>query len=55
MSSEKASSGRIIDGKALAASHRESIAARVAALRNEGREVRLDAVIVRGEDEAALV
>jgi len=55
MSSEKQSGGRIIDGKALAASHRESIAARVAALRNEGREVRLDAVIVRGEDEAALV
>ncbi len=47
--------GRIIDGRALAAAHREAIAARVAALRNEGRAVRLDAVIVCDEDEAALV
>lgn len=48
-------SGRIIDGKSLAAEHRERLAARVAALRNEGRAVRLDAVIVRDEDDAALV
>ncbi len=46
---------RIIDGKALAGKQRELIAHRVTALRSAGKEVRLDAVIVRGEDEAALV
>jgi len=47
--------GRLIDGKAIAQAQRESIARRVGGLRELGRDVRLDAVIVRGEDEAALV
>ena len=47
--------GQIIDGRALAKTHREAIARRVDALAGRGRRVRLDAVIVRGEDEAALV
>ncbi|MFG0286356.1 MAG: bifunctional 5,10-methylenetetrahydrofolate dehydrogenase/5,10-methenyltetrahydrofolate cyclohydrolase [Phycisphaerales bacterium JB039] len=37
---------RLIDGKALAREHRERIGARVAKLRDQGRPVRLDAVLV---------
>src|SRR5262245_7961654 len=44
---------RIIDGKALAQSYREQIAARVAALTELGRPVRLDAVLVGTTDNAA--
>jgi len=47
--------GRIIDGRALAQAKREEIARRVETLRERGRAVRLDAVLVRDEDEAALV
>jgi methylenetetrahydrofolate dehydrogenase (NADP+)/methenyltetrahydrofolate cyclohydrolase len=44
---------RIIDGKALAQSHRQQIAARVAALAEQGRPVRLDALLVGSTDNAA--
>ena len=44
---------RIIDGKALAQSHRQQIAARVAALGEQGRPVRLDALLVGSTDNAA--
>ncbi len=47
--------GRIIDGRALAQKKREDIARRVEKLRTGGVDVRLDAVLVRDEDEAALV
>ena len=43
----------IIDGKALAARYREEIARRVAVLRNQGRPVRLDALLVDDGDSAA--
>ncbi len=44
---------QIIDGKALAQHHRESIARRVMALRDRGRTVRLDALLVGAGDTAA--
>lgn len=44
---------RLIDGKLLAQSHRQQIAARVAALAEAGRPVRLDAVLVGSTDNAA--
>lgn len=44
---------RLIDGKALAQSHRQQIAERVAALRAHGRAVRLDALLVGSTDNAA--
>lgn len=43
----------IIDGKALAARYREEIAGRVAALKAQGRSVRLDALLVDDGDSAA--
>lgn len=43
----------IIDGKALAARYREEIAGRVAALKAQGRPVRLDALLVDDGDSAA--
>ena len=43
----------IIDGKALAAQYREEIARRVAALKAQGRPVRLDALLVDDGDSAA--
>jgi methylenetetrahydrofolate dehydrogenase (NADP+)/methenyltetrahydrofolate cyclohydrolase len=46
---------RIIDGKALAQSYRDQIAARVQALGAQGRRVRLDAVLVGAGDSAAQV
>ncbi len=46
---------RIIDGKALAQSHREQIATRVAAVRGRGGRVRLDAILVGTTDNAARV
>ncbi len=45
--------GRIIDGKELAATVRDRIAHRVQLLRQLGVEVRLDAVLVCGESDAA--
>jgi len=44
---------RIIDGKSLARSYREQIAARVQTLATAGRRVRLDAVLVGSMDNAA--
>jgi methylenetetrahydrofolate dehydrogenase (NADP+) / methenyltetrahydrofolate cyclohydrolase len=44
---------QIIDGKALAHTHRDRIAARVAALRAVGGAVRLDAVLVGATDNAS--
>ncbi|MBC7772314.1 MAG: bifunctional 5,10-methylenetetrahydrofolate dehydrogenase/5,10-methenyltetrahydrofolate cyclohydrolase [Pyrinomonadaceae bacterium] len=44
---------RIIDGKALALSHREQIASRVGTLSEGGRPVRLDALLVGSSDNAA--
>jgi methylenetetrahydrofolate dehydrogenase (NADP+)/methenyltetrahydrofolate cyclohydrolase len=44
---------KIIDGKALAQQHRVNIARRVAALRERGRPVRLDALLVGAGDTAA--
>ncbi|MBX3406642.1 MAG: bifunctional 5,10-methylenetetrahydrofolate dehydrogenase/5,10-methenyltetrahydrofolate cyclohydrolase [Phycisphaeraceae bacterium] len=44
---------RIIDGKALGQKYRDDIAARAAKLRAAGRPVRLDAVLVGGDDDAA--
>lgn len=44
---------RIIDGKALALSHREQIASRVRTLATTGRRVRLDALLVGSTDNAA--
>lgn len=46
---------RLIDGKALAASHRAAIAQRVRALRAQGRTPRLDAVIAAEPDTASYV
>jgi len=46
---------RIIDGKALAAHHRERLAERVAALRDAGMSVSLDAVLVDAGDSAARI
>jgi methylenetetrahydrofolate dehydrogenase (NADP+)/methenyltetrahydrofolate cyclohydrolase len=46
---------RIIDGKALAAEHRERIAERLADARRLGRAPRLDAVLVESGDNAARV
>lgn len=46
---------RLIDGKALAASHRAAIAERVRALRAQGRTPRLDAVIAAEPDTAPYV
>lgn len=46
---------RVIDGRALAAEHRERIAARAARLRSAGRPARLDALIVSDVDNAARV
>lgn len=43
----------IIDGRALAARYRKEIARRVAALRDRGRPVRLDAMLVDDGDSAA--
>ncbi len=54
-SADATKTGQIIDGRALAAEQRARIAERIEALRGEGKRVRLDAVIVREEDEAALV
>lgn len=48
-------SARIIDGKGLAAEHRERIARRVAEARRLGRVARLDAVLVESGDNAARV
>jgi methylenetetrahydrofolate dehydrogenase (NADP+) / methenyltetrahydrofolate cyclohydrolase len=45
----------IIDGKALAQKYRTDIAARVAALKARGREVRLDALLADAGDTAARV
>ena len=45
---------KLIDGVALAAAVQERIRARVAALRDKGRAVRLDAVRVGGDDAAAI-
>ncbi len=45
----------IIDGKALAAEHRERIAQRLAEARRLGRSARLDAVLVESGDNAARV
>ena len=44
---------QVIDGKALAKKHRDEIAARAAKLREAGRPVRLDALLVGSEDDAA--
>lgn len=44
---------QIIDGKTLAQQHREAIARRVMALRDRGRTVRLDALLVGAGDTAA--
>lgn len=44
---------RIIDGKALGQKYRDDIAARAAKLRAAGRPVRLDAVLVGSDDDAA--
>ncbi len=44
---------RIIDGKALGQRYRDDIAARAARLRAAGRPVRLDALLVGGDDDAA--
>jgi methylenetetrahydrofolate dehydrogenase (NADP+) / methenyltetrahydrofolate cyclohydrolase len=44
----------LIDGKALAQKVREGVARRVAALKDRGRAVRLDAVLVAGDSAAAL-
>lgn len=44
---------QIIDGKALAQHHRDNIARRVMALRDRGRPVRLDALLVGAGDTAA--
>lgn len=46
---------RLIDGKALAATHREHIARRVATVRARGGVVRLDAVLVDSGDTGARV
>lgn len=45
----------LIDGKALAAAHRERIALRLAEARRLGRSARLDAVLVESGDNAARV
>ena len=47
--------GNIIDGVALAKSYREQIARRVAIVRERGGAVRLDAVLVGADDDAAHV
>lgn len=44
---------QVIDGKALAKKHREEIASRAAKLRAAGRPVRLDALLVGSDDDAA--
>jgi methylenetetrahydrofolate dehydrogenase (NADP+)/methenyltetrahydrofolate cyclohydrolase len=44
---------QVIDGKSLAKKHREEIASRAAKLRAAGRPVRLDALLVGGDDDAA--
>ncbi len=46
--------GTIIDGRALAATVKESLAKRVTALQSQGRNVRLDAVLVGGDQGAHL-
>ncbi len=46
-------SARLIDGNRLAEQYRESIRARVDRLREAGREVRLDAILVGATDNAA--
>lgn len=55
VSYERMSGARIIDGKALAAAHRERIGARAGALRKGGRAARLDAVLVADGDNASRV
>ncbi len=44
---------QVIDGKALAKQHRDEIASRAAKLRAAGRPVRLDALLVGSDDDAA--
>jgi methylenetetrahydrofolate dehydrogenase (NADP+) / methenyltetrahydrofolate cyclohydrolase len=50
----KSQSARIIDGKALAAQVKNRLKQRVAALREKGREVRLDAILASHDSAAAI-